>query len=60
MKTKVINRSKQVLIEVTIINFFTGMMYAWSLISKALAENHGWSSKEASILLLLLLALYYL
>ena len=49
MKTNNENRGKQVLIAATLINFFTGMMYAWSLISKALAENHGWSSKEASL-----------
>lgn len=49
MKTNDINRGKQVLIAATLINFFTGMMYAWSLVSKTLVENHGWSSKEASL-----------
>ncbi len=47
--TKKINKGKQVVIAAALINFMTGMMYAWSIISKALVENHGWSSKEASL-----------
>ena len=43
------NRGKQVVIAAALINFMTGMMYAWSIISKALVENHGWTSKEASL-----------
>ncbi len=49
MKSNKMSRPNQVLIAATLINFFTGMMYAWSLISKSLTENHAWSSKEASL-----------
>lgn len=43
------NKGKQVVIASTLLNFLTGMMYAWSLISKVLVENFNWTSKEASI-----------
>ncbi|MGM0396178.1 MAG: L-lactate MFS transporter [Bacillota bacterium] len=43
------NKGRQVVIAAALINFMTGMMYAWSIISKALVESHGWSSKEASL-----------
>ena len=49
LKDKTINKGREVLIAAALMNFFTGMMYAWSLISKALTDNHGWTSKEASI-----------
>lgn len=48
MKNKDTSLGKRVLIAATLINFFTGIMYAWSLVSKALVEYNGWSSKEAS------------
>lgn len=49
MEKTIINKGKQVVIASTLLNFMTGMMYAWSLISKALIENFNFTSKEASL-----------
>ncbi len=49
MEQKIVNKGKQVVIASTLLNFMTGVLYTWSLISKDLVENFGWTSKEASI-----------
>ncbi|SDL04282.1 L-lactate MFS transporter [Natronincola ferrireducens] len=43
------NKAKQVVLASIGINFSTGMMYTWSLISKELTEQFNWTSKEASL-----------
>lgn len=49
MENKVLDKGKQVVIAATLLNFLTGIMYGWSIISKFLVEHYGWTSKEASL-----------
>lgn len=42
-------KGKVVVLSATLINFMTGMMYAWSILSKTLVEQLNWTSKEASL-----------
>ncbi|WP_409227204.1 L-lactate MFS transporter [Gudongella sp. SC589] len=47
-KSKDYSRHKVLWAAVTL-NFISGLIYMWSVISKALIENHGFSSKQASL-----------
>lgn len=49
MANKDLNKGKKVLLAATLINLMTGMMYTWSIISKALKDTYYWSSKQASL-----------
>ncbi len=48
MEHNINNKGKVVVLSATLINFMTGMMYAWSILSKTLVEQLNWTSKEAS------------
>ena len=49
MEHNINNKGKVVVLSATLINFMTGMMYAWSILSKTLIEQLNWTSKEASL-----------
>src|SRR5690554_7840711 len=49
MEHNINNKGKVVVLSATLINFMTGMMYAWSILSKTLVEQLNWTSKEASL-----------
>ena len=46
MKNK---KAYKVLIAATGVNFLSGILYIWSVISKALIEDLNWTSKQASL-----------
>lgn len=49
MKHSINNKGKVVVLSATLINFMTGMMYAWSILSRTLVDEYNWTSKEASL-----------
>lgn len=49
MEIKDLNKGKKVVLAATMINIMTGMMYTWSIVSKALKDTYYWSSKQASL-----------
>lgn len=49
MEHSINNKGKVVVLSATLINFMTGMMYAWSILSRTLVDEYNWTSKEASL-----------
>lgn len=49
MKANKRNKALIVLGSATIINFVSGIIYIWSIFSKALIDNLNWTSKQASL-----------
>lgn len=43
------NKRKQILWSAAGINFISGLIYMWSIISKSLVNDLGWTSKQASL-----------
>lgn len=49
MDKKINQRAYRVLWSALGVNFLAGMLYIWSIVSKALIENHHWTSSQASL-----------
>lgn len=49
MENKFARKSSMVLLSATMINFISGILYIWSVISKSLINDLNWTSKEASL-----------